>query len=150
MQTEHSNNEKTGYFANLVFDGLQLLIPQSDVYSLEPSIDMQINSDTNGSIGYIQQTERWSLYALDNQLNVLASNPQSYHIAVLLKNVQPVYGLLCEQIHTLSADSITLYPLPTAMYSPNSPVLALAVVDSEIRFLSSANALGRLLQDGTQ
>jgi hypothetical protein len=137
--------ESSDYFANMTFAGLQLLIPQSDIYSLEPTIDMTPCLDTIGAVGQLQQgSEVWSLYALSSDLSLLNSCPNSYRIAVLLKNVNPVYGLLCEQIDTITRNQIHIQPIPRAMYNPKSPLLALAIYDKEVRYISSASALTRL------
>jgi hypothetical protein len=137
--------ESSDYFANLTFAGLQLLIPQSDIYSLEPTVDMTPCLDAIGAAGQLQQdAEVWSLYALSSDLNLLDSCPDSYRIAVLLKNIKPVFGLLCEQIDTLARNQISIHPIPEAMHNPESPLLALALYGEEIRYISSASALTRL------
>lgn len=138
-------SEWTGNFAHLVFAGLSLLIPQGDIYSLEPAIDMRPSTANNGSVGQFKQSGmEWSLYALSADLTLLEHCPESYRIAILMKNVQPIYGLLCEQVNTVTRNEISIYPIPAAMYSEDSPLLALALYDNEVRYISSALALGRL------
>lgn len=137
--------ESSDYFANVTFAGLQLLIPQSDIYSLEPTVDMTPCPDVIGAAGQLQQgNEVWSLYALSSDLSLLDRCPPSYRIAVLLKNVKPVFGLLCEQIDTLAQNQISIHPVPTAMRNPKSPLLALAIYGEEVHYISSASALTRL------
>lgn len=137
--------ESSEYFANVTFAGLQLLIPQNDIYSLEPTVDMTPCPDVIGAAGQLQQgNEMWSLYALSSDLSLFDSCPDSYRIAVLLKNVKPLYGLLCEQIDSLARNQISIHPIPTAMRNPTSPLLALALYGEEIRYISSASALSRL------
>jgi len=137
--------ESSEYFANITFAGLQLLIPQSDIYSLEPTVDMTPCLDVMGATGQLQQgNEVWSLYALSSDLSLLHSCPDSYRIAVLLKNVKPIYGLLCEQIDSLARNQISIHPIPTAMRNPKSPLLALALYGEEVRYISSASELSRL------
>jgi hypothetical protein len=137
--------ESSDYFANVTFAGLQLLIPQSDIYSLEPTVDMTPCLDAIGAVGQLQQgNEVWSLYALSSDLTLLNSCPDSYRIAVLLKNIKPVYGLVCEQIDTLARNQISIHPIPTAMRNLESPLLALALYGEEVRYISSASALTRL------
>ena len=146
MQAHPSTREGLENFALLVFDGLPLLIPQSDIYSLEPTVDMNLSVVHDGSVGHIEQSGNfWDLYALSADLSLLKSCPDTYHIAILLKNVQPVYGLLCEQISTIARGEIRIYPLPTIMNTDNSPLLALALVGEEVSYISSASALSRLL-----
>jgi hypothetical protein len=132
-------------FVNVEFAGLQLLIPQTDVYSLEPVVDMTPAADI-GSVGQIitQSGEVWSLYAFSSELNLLSSCPESYRIVILMKNIQPVYGLLCEQVSTILRNDISIHAIPTAVYNEASPLLALALYGGDVRYISSAVALTRL------
>lgn len=135
-------------FAVLVFAGLQVLIPQNDIYSLEPIIDMTPPVADSRSVGQLQQSgQAWSLYALSANLTLLTSCPDSYRIAILIKNSQPACGLLCEQVYTIERSEISIHPVPTAMQCKNSPLLALALVGEEVRYISSANILSRLFTD---
>ncbi|MDD1606491.1 MAG: hypothetical protein LUP96_07335 [Methylococcaceae bacterium] len=132
------------HFAVLSFDGLQLLIPQNDIYSLEPIVDITPSAD-NSSLGQLQQgSQVWSLYALSSDLTLLTSRPDSYHIVILMKNVQPAFGLLCEQVQTIERSQIRIHPVPPAMNCKNSPLLALALTGEEVRCISSASALSDL------
>jgi hypothetical protein len=133
------------HFAVLGFAGLQLLIPQSDIYSLEPAVDMTPCLEPIGSVGQIKQgAEVWSLYALSSDLSLLNSCPDSYRIAILLKNVKPVYGLLCEQVDTVTREQISIHSIPPVMHDKNSPLLALALYGEEVQYISSVTALSRL------
>lgn len=148
MQTD-SNYEWPVYFANLVFGGLQLLIPQSDIYALEPRIDMLPSVTAIGSVGQLKQGANvWSLYALSADLTLLSHFPDTYRIAILMKNVQPLYGLLCEQVQTIARSELTIHPLPAVMTCENSPLLALAVYGDEVRYISSAITLSRFFPQG--
>ncbi len=147
MQTNAEyTKEWSENFALLEFAGLQLLIPQTDVYSLEPSVDMTPPSGISfDSVGeFVQSGQVWSLYALSSDLDPLGVSPENYRIAILLKNVQPVFGLLCEQVDTVKRSEISIHPIPDAMQNKNSPILALALHDSVLGYISSASALSSL------
>lgn len=140
------NMELPDSFAVLIFAGLQLLIPQNDIFSLEPTIDMTPSTTTIGSVGQLQQSNQaYALYALSAELTLLNSCPESYRIAVLMKSINPVYGLLCEQVDTIKRDQLSIHPIPTVMRRKNSPLLALALIGEKVSYISSANALSRLL-----
>jgi hypothetical protein len=127
-----------------MFSGIQLLIPQGDIFSLEPSLDI-VDIKKENSIGQVQQAGiTWSLYALSADLDILTERPNEYHIAVLFKNTEPASGLLCEQISTIASKELIIQDIPTAMYSKDSPLLALAIYQNEIRFVSSAASLNTL------
>lgn len=143
-----ANTEWPERFAVLVFAGLQVLIPQNDIFSLEPIIDMTPPDADSRSVGQLQQSgHAWSLYALSANLTLLTSRPDSYRIAILIKNSQPVCGLLCEQVYSIERSEISIHPVPAAMQCENSPLLALAMVGEEVRCISSATILSRLFTD---
>jgi hypothetical protein len=139
-------NEWPEYFAQLAFADLQILIPQTDIYSLEPVADMTPPAmEQPDSVGRLEQSGHiWSLYALSSDLNVLSTSPESYRIVVLMKNVQPVYGLLCERVDTVMRSEISIHSMPGVMQRKNSPILALALHGTEIRYISSASLLSSL------
>jgi hypothetical protein len=139
-------NEWSENFALLEFAGLQMLIPQTDIYSLEPAVDMSPPSGISfDSVGeFVQSGHVWSLYALSADLDVLGICPETYRIAILFKNVQPVFGLLCEQVDTIKRSEISIHPIPDAMQNKYSPILALALHDSVLGYISSASALSSL------
>lgn len=131
------------YFANLIFSDIQLLIPQGDIFSLEPSLDI-IDIKEKNSIGQVQQAGiTWSLYALSGDLEVLKERPKQAHIVVLFKHTEPASGLLCEQISTIASKELLIQDIPAAMYAKDSPLLALAIYQNEVRFISSAVALNK-------
>lgn len=133
------------HFAVLSFDGLQLLIPQNDIYSLEPIADITPSVADNGSLGQLKQgSQVWSLYALSSDLTVLTSRPDNYRIVILMKNIQPAFGLLCEQVNTIESNQIRIHPMPPAMNCKDSPLLALALTGEEVLTISSASALSDL------
>jgi hypothetical protein len=146
MHTQSFNTlEWSERFVLFVFDGLPLLIPQSDIYSLEPTVDVIPTVTHSGSVGQLNQSgNTWSLYAFSSELNLLTICPDSYHIAILMKNIQPLYGLLCEQVDTIDRSQISIHPVPAVMHPENSPLLALALHGQDLLYISSASALSQL------
>lgn len=132
-------------FANLTLAGLQLLIPQNDVHSLEPATDIWLNRDDSPVVGFFQQSQQqWPLYALSASLQPLSRRPASYRIVVLMKNALMPYGLLCEQISVLKNGQFSLHELPCAMQGANSPLSHLVHHNAKIYCASSAQLLCEL------
>lgn len=135
-------------FANLLMDGLNLMIPQSDIYSLEPATDLIANHDSSHVIGFLyEHAKQWPIYALSSALVPLANKPHSYRIIVLMKNVTQAYGLLCEQIYALKGEQISLHTLPAIMQSSASPLTHLAQYDEQVHCVSSAQLLSHLFSN---
>jgi hypothetical protein len=106
-----------------------------------------IASNKQGILGVLEQSAYlWSLYGLDEDLNLLTQWLPNYRIAILLKNANPVYGLLCEQVYTLERSSLSIHPIPAALNTQDSPLLALALYGQEVRCISSAKELGQLFK----
>ncbi len=133
-----------GSFANLVMGSLNLLIPQGDVYSLEPALDMRVTPNNNGAVGEFERGgSTWILYAFSDDLTLLSTPPKTYRIAVLMKNVDYACGLLCEQVQPIARDALVIHPIPAIMNSAQLPFVALAHYGEEIRCISNAQRLSR-------
>lgn len=106
--------------------------------------------DMRPSADGIGQFERdgliWPAYALSPDLNPLADRPETYRIAVLMGNGREAYGLLCQQVALIGRGQLAPHPLPPAMRDRDSPLRALALHEGEMRYLSSAAALHRLIR----
>jgi hypothetical protein len=140
---QNQSLEQCEHFACLTFAGIQLLIPQTDIYSLEPTVDMTPTAESD-SVGQLELAgTTWTLYALGADLNLLHQCPDDYHIVILLKN-KPLFGLLCEQITSIGRKELSIHAIPAAMQNPASPLLALALIGDQVRYISSAQAIGRL------
>jgi hypothetical protein len=133
------------HFALLTFAGLRLLIPQSDIRSLEPALDITPCFEPIGSVGQLtQEGAVWSLYALSSELSLLPDCPDNYRIVILMKNVQSRYGLLCEDIETIARSQMSIHSVPAIMNAENSPLLAFAIYEDQVLYISSASALSQL------
>lgn len=139
--------ERSESFANLVLDGIHLLVPQKDIQALEPATDMGFSADYPGSAGQFEQARKiWPLYAFSADLLLLTQRPEAYRVAVLMKHERQPYGLLCQQVYLVERRRVGIHPLPPSFYNPQSPVLALALCEGEVRCMSTASALGQLIQ----
>lgn len=150
MQTNPAwMTEWSEHFALLAFQNLKLLIPQTDIYSLEPVADiLPASSNHLNSVGECNQGGRvWPVYALSTDLNVLNARPETSRIIILMKNVQLEYGLLCEQVDTIKRSEISIHPVPVAVQGKNSPILAIAIQGTQVRYISSASALSHCMDD---
>jgi chemotaxis signal transduction protein len=133
------------HFANLVMHDLNLMIPQADIYSLEPITDMSPNHDSTAVLGFVQlQQQAIPVYALSAELQPLQQKPANYRIIVLMKNVDHTYGLLCEQIYAIKAEQIRLHSLPSVMRHAHTVLTHLAHYQEQVHCVSSAQLLSHL------
>lgn len=150
MIREHeiANIKQSQLFAHLKLGKLDLLIPQSDVFSLEPTLDMSPLPEFAPIVGQMWQAQTlWSLYAFSENLTLLDECPVHYRVVILLKNTDYSYGIICEQVQSIEREQVQIQSLPSAMETTHSPLLALALYEEKVRCISSAQALRILLPD---
>lgn len=142
---------QSGNFAALVLDRMELLLPQSDLYGLEPAADMIPALGDSVSIGQFQQGDRsWPCYALSADLAPLPQKPVDCRVAALIKHDQGAYGVLCKQVYMIEAGRLELRSIPEALRTRSSPLLALALFDGKVLCVSSAKVLSSRLRSSPQ
>jgi len=141
----------TPLYAVLSFDGRRLLLPQAEIRSLEPLLDVQAAlAEFPGSIGAILfEGERWPVYGVDRELALLDVPPPTRRVCVMLSLGEGYLGMLCDQIAPFGSSNPALQPLPACMARPDSPVHALVVYEGEISVVTTTARLWAFLQDAS-
>lgn len=133
------------HFVNLVMNRIQLMVPQSEIHSLESVADM-LEADPNAdhSVGRFEKRDQaWPVYVLSADLTPQLHRPEEYRTAVLMKNGKRSFGLLCKQARRIECPRSAIHPLPDCMRQPNSPFLAL--LGDQLQPVSSVKTLSNLL-----
>jgi hypothetical protein len=134
--------------AVLVLDGCRWLLPQTEVASLEPLLDIDPEVRPPGSIGAIAYRDAWwPVYCLSGELRILARMPDRRRVCLLLNNGADQFGLIADQAEVL-AEPPPLFPLPACMRLPDSPIKALALFDTGLGYTTSAEHIARLIATG--
>ena len=142
--------EDTARGVVIIIGQLRLALPQQDVHTLEPMIDIQATQNTLGTVGLIQRdTVRWPIYCLSAQLELMRTVPDTRRVSVLLKHAGQGFGLLCDEVFSVSLSQIQSTPLPACMFTQGTPVLELALHNDDLLCISSTGALMAFL-DGSQ
>jgi hypothetical protein len=142
------NHEPLAALAVLVLDGRRWLLPQAEVASLEPLLDIDPEVRPPGSIGAIAYRDAWwPVYCMSGELRVMARMPEKRRLCLLLDNGADRFGLVCDQIESL-ADPPPLFPLPACMRLPGSPIEALALLDAGLGGATTAEHIARLIATG--
>lgn len=141
----------TPLYAVLSFDGRHLLLPQTEIRSLEPLLDVQASLvEFPGSIGAILfEGERWPVYGVNRELALLDVSPPNRRVCVMLSLGEGYLGLLCDQIAPFGSSDPALQPLPACMARPDSPVYALVVYEGEIGIVTTTARLWAFLQNAS-
>lgn len=143
------------YYLTISLDSLRLIIPQTQVYALEPVLDVSYKDD---NIGYIQIDDViCPVYTLSEELTPLVTIPEQRRICVLLHTditmesalqedlyylPANMFGLLCDQVVLDEwTDKIEIFPLPACMRTIATKLIGLMLKDNEILGITSAKEL---------
>lgn len=132
-------------FTRLTLDGWQWLVPRTEAQGLESLLDIDREVRVSHSIGAVGIAgEWWPVYCLSGELRVLPELPATRQVCLLLSNGVDRFGLACDQVDTVT-ESIHLHPVPVCMTAPDSPILALAVLDQGLAGITATEPLARLI-----
>ncbi len=128
--------------ALLKINGLNLLLPQGEVRSLESATDVDVAAPALRSTGWITYLhKRWPVYCLSERLTLLAQMPLESRACALVAMGAGYIGIMCNDMIVLKNFTAQRYDLPVAMRLPESPVLYLVQYEQEIACVSNAGRL---------
>lgn len=124
----------------MVFDGLHLFVPQSDVISVEIISDILITYTTIGAIGWFGQHGQGGdlpIFCLSQNMTLLPEMPDSRQFFVLLKAPRLPLGIACDEVETVNFAKEQLHPqkIPSVMKAPGSPIGQLLIYQGRIACL---------------
>ncbi len=129
-----------GHYALLSMDRLALLIPQHQVRSLEPALDVQ-RTQARDAAWISTAGVNWPVYCLSEDLWPNLEVPANRHICALLQSGAGLLGVLCDQVATLERTELDILPLPHCMRTQDTPLLGLVLHAGRVLCVSSANHL---------
>ena len=130
------------------FNGIQLLIPQTSVATIEMIENLRAGDAAPGAIGFIHAGDReWPVYALDAELAVASERgPHNRYCVAFDLAGQPAFALTCDVVSSLElASADEFQPLQPCMQMPGSPLHALVMRDGELMLVSRVEAMRRFL-----
>jgi hypothetical protein len=128
--------------AVLKIDGLALMLPQTEVRALESASDVGGSDPAKKSIGWISyMRQRWPVYCLSEQLELLGSAPSSRRTCALLAIENGYIGVLCDDVSVQKQITGKSHELPLAMKTADTPVTKLIPFGGELMSVTSAKRL---------
>ena len=129
----------------LNLNGTRLALPQSEVVSVEVSVDMQRRQGMDYVAGIIvYDGVEWPVYTFSSTLELLPElSPQHiFCLCVRSQNGQAVFALACNsaEILHIEADD-ALQPVPDSMLSDASPLRYLMKQNEQVVLMTEATAL---------
>ncbi len=136
--------------AEIVVDGQSLLIGHIHIHSVEPILDVRMSSEHGRAIGTIELgEEQWPVFAIDGDLNILASVPATRRACVQLKSEHGGIALLCDEVRVINNETLTMVPVPGCMGGEDGLMDSLAVMNGKVTCVLSAERLSLILRSQT-
>ena len=132
--------------AELVVDSQSLLIAHTHIHSVEPILDVVIETGHGQALGVLQLgEEQWPVYCMDGDLNILDGLPAKRRACVLLKSDHGGIGILCDEVRVVDNAALTLVPVPACMGGEENLMESLAIVDGKVTCVLGADRLSAML-----
>ena len=123
----------------LKIDGLNLLLPQGEVRTLEPVTQLDVLAPALHSVGWITYLQkRWPVYCLSEDLSVLTIVPSARRACALMALGAGYIGIMCDDMIVLKDFAAQRYELPVAMRLPDMPILNIVAYEQGIACVSNA------------
>lgn len=137
---------ETPHFALLSIDGLSLLLPQQDIHTVEPVLDLEPATNGGVHVGWISRDqERWPVHCLSADLELMRELPIERRVCVILDHDGLGFGLACEQMTSLQQAHLSFFAVPECMRMPGSPLRALARHSERVLCVTTAADLAGFL-----
>lgn len=135
--------------AELVVDGQSLLIAHVHIHSVEPILDVRMESGHGQALGILQiGDDHWPVYCLDRDLDILRNVPATRRACVLLKSAHGGVGILCDEVKVVDNASLTIVPVPGCMCGQQSLMDSLAMIGGKVTCVLGADRLSVMLRAG--
>jgi hypothetical protein len=137
-----ANAELITATALLKIDNLNLLVPQSEVRSLESAADIDITAPALHGVGWIAYAhKRVPVYNLSEELNLLYVTSNERRACVILTMGSGFIGVLCNDLIILKNINLKWREIPHVMRLTDTPVLALAEYEDRLVCMSNTHAI---------
>ena len=138
--------------ARIGFDGVQMLIPQGGIATIEMIDSVELSDVAPGAIGSLSSGGRdWPVFALDADFGILNEPTDAHKYCVAFDiDSQAAFALACDEVGSLALASIDeIKPVQACMRSPGSPVDAMVLQDGVLMLVSRVDTLNRFLVRST-
>lgn len=133
--------------AELVVDGQRFLIAHIHIHSVEPILDVHMESGLGRAIGTLRLGEvQWPVFCLDGELELLDSVPATRRACVLLKSDHGGVAVLCDEVGVVDNRALVMTPVPGCMRGEGGLMDSLAVINGKVTCVLGADRLSAMLR----
>ncbi|MCW9046745.1 MAG: hypothetical protein OQK46_01595 [Gammaproteobacteria bacterium] len=111
------------------FAGIKLIVPQSEILSIESIYELESNEDNdNNYIGVIyRQGIKLPVYCFSKSMEIYKSLPEDRFQCVVLQHENIMFSLLCYEISNAIISEIEFHNLPICMNNQRIPLTHLCL-----------------------
>ena len=137
--------------AEIVVDGQSLLISHVHIHSVEPILDVRLESGHGRAIGIVELGDtQWPVFCISGDLDILDSMPAARRACVLLKSDHGGVAFVCDEVRVVDNTDLSLVPVPGCMRGGHDLMESLAVIDDKVTCVLSADGLSGMLTAQSQ
>ncbi len=120
--------ENVFYISLLVFAGKELIMPQSDIVSVESIYELSKDTPNSLCLGHIVfRGNRVPVYSLSGAFDLMTDIPDNRVQCVIMQHENGELALLCEQIRNTKLHDIQFDEIPACMNHAAMPLTHLAI-----------------------
>jgi hypothetical protein len=128
--------------ALLKINGLNLLLPQGEIRTLESATELNTIAPALCSAGWIAYHQKsWPVYCLSEDLSLLQAVPPERRACAMMTMGAGFIGILCDDMIILKDFIAQRHELPQAMKLPATPILHLVNYEQGIACVSNAKQM---------
>ncbi|MCP4876591.1 MAG: hypothetical protein GY896_14105 [Gammaproteobacteria bacterium] len=134
--------------ALIIFNGVNLLLPQNAVVSIEI---IQNEESITGAIGTLKLSEGdCPVFALDSDFKLKSECPPEYKYCVEIGQPGKVaFSILCEEVGSVAVEHESEFrPLRACMRSAANPIASLTYKDEKLMLVSDIESMQQFLNLG--
>ena len=137
---------QAGAYAALTLGKLYVLLPRTELRTIEATTDVMTASPPQGGVGWIEvNRDRLPVYCTGADLVPMSAIPVERRICVVLKSDIASFGMLCDEV-VLATANIAMKDMPVAMRLPGTPIIGLAQYADTIACVCTAERLSEFLR----
>ena len=128
--------------ALIKIDGLNMLLPQGEIRTLESIAELDTAAPALHSAGWVVYAQkRWPVYCLSEELSLMSLVPAERRACAIMAMGAGYIGILCDDMTILNDFIAQRHEVPVAMRLADTPILHLVAYAQGIACVSNANKL---------
>ncbi len=135
------------FYVLLMFESMQLFVPQDDIQSVEIIADVHKTQTEFGAVGWFGQEhghgQNSPIFCLAEDLSLLLDIPEKREFFALLKSPELPVGIMCDEVENIDIREAHLHfqLLPKVMQNTASPITQLVFFQEKMGCICTGETL---------